>query len=149
MVPWVGALVPIALACAAGLGVGDPQASGIVEESLGGPGPAVVLVAVLAGLPTLVVGLVVGLSGGLRSTGLRTTLRLVAAVGAGCWCGVWVWAVAELSCDGSCVVTDRGAVWSATATTLAAVVLAAVLSAWTSGWSARRRDVGPVPPGGA
>ena len=147
MIPWILALPPLAVAVAVGLGVGDPHASGIVEESLGGPGSAVAVVAVLAGLPTVVVGLVVGLMGRIRSAGLRVALRLVATFAAGCWCALWVWAVAEMSCDGSCIVTDRGAVWAATVTSSVALLLAAALAAGTDGWLARRTGPGsgPVP----
>lgn len=145
LVVFLPALALLAVGCAFGLGVGDPDASGIVEESLGGAGSAAVVMAILVGVPSLVAGAVIGVVGGSTSRGVRAGVRWTSGIALGVWTGLLVYVVGALSCDGSCIHADRGAVLAAAGVGLAALVAAAGLAAVVDGWVGRRRAAAVAP----
>lgn len=122
-VPVVVALLGIAWGTARALDVGFPDASGIVEEPLGGAGTAALLAALLIGIPALVVGVADGLTVRLRRPGWRVALRVLLVGGLGLWAGLWVWGLADIDCDGTCLDLDRDIVWAALATALVALAV--------------------------
>ena len=127
--PWPR-MLPLAVAglgllwgTAKALGVGDGDASGIVEESLGGPATGLVLALFFIGAPALVVGLLDGLAVRIGPPARRLAVRVLLVGGFGFWAGLWIYGFADIDCDGTCTEPDRGLVW---ATFAAAVVFLAV-----------------------
>lgn len=119
------AALGLAWGTAAALRVGYPDASGIVEESLGGSGTRIVLLAILAGIPAVVVGLLDGLTALMADRTPRAVLRVAAPSVVGLWAGLWIYGFAAIDCDGSCRRADAGPVLA----TLAAAVVV-VLVEW-------------------
>lgn len=117
------ALVGIAWGTLRALGVGDADASGIVEESLGGAGTGLVLAVFFVSIPALVVGALDGLTARMRRPALRLATRIVLVGGLGFWAGLWIYGFADIDCDGTCLHPDRPLVWT---TLVASLVFLAV-----------------------
>lgn len=111
-------------------GVGDPKASGIVEESLGGPGTAAILMVIFVLSAALGVGVLAGWAVRIRGTALRIFVRCALMVALGLWAGLLVYAMSAMSCDGSCIEADDGVIVASTVvggvSLLAELALAAV-----------------------
>ncbi|MFA5882631.1 MAG: hypothetical protein WDA60_02150 [Acidimicrobiia bacterium] len=138
-------LVPLAVACvfiALGVwratAVGDADATGIVEEPLGGAGTAVFLAGLFIGIPAVVAGVVDGLIDRVRRGGTRIVLRIVVVGGFGLWAGLWVWALADIDCDGSCTEAEPDIVVAAAVTAFALLLVEAAIG-WLVGRRARVR----------
>ena len=101
-----------------GLAVGDAGASGIVEESLGGAGTALVLALFFIGVPAMVVGFLDGLTARITRTAVRLAVRVLLLAGLGLWAGLWIYAFADIDCDGTCIDPDRGIIWVTLAVTV-------------------------------
>jgi len=121
----VVAALGLAWGTAAALRVGYPDASGIVEEGLGGAGTRIALLAILAGIPAVVVGLLDGLTALMADRTPRAVLRVAAPSVVGLWAGLWIYGFATIECDGTCRSADAGPVLA----TLAAAVVV-VLVEW-------------------
>lgn len=117
------ALLGLLWGTAKALGVGDADASGIVEESLGGAAIGLVLAAFFIGIPALVVGALDGLTVRIGRPVLRLVVRVLLVGGFGFWAGFWIYGFADIDCDGTCLEPDRGLVWT---TVASAVVLLAL-----------------------
>ena len=139
IVPIVVALLGLAWGTMRALGVGYPDASGIVEEPLGGAGTAALLAMFFIGVPSVAVGVVDGLTVRVRRRATRVGTRIVLVGGFGVWSGLWIWGFTDIDCDGTCLDADTGIVVT---TLLAAVVFLAVEIgiATVVGRAARRRD---------
>lgn len=142
VVPVVAALVAIAWGTVQALGVGYPDASGIVEEPLGGTGTAALLAVFFIGVPSVAVGVVDGLTVRVRRRATRVGARLLLVGGFGLWCGLWIWAFTDIDCDGTCLDADSGI---ALTTLLTALVFLAVEVgiATLVGSAARKRSTNP------
>ncbi len=122
--PLAAVAVVLAGAVWANARVGYPEASGIVEESIGGPLVAGI-VAAIAGAPVaLGGGLFDGLVGAVRSTAVRRTVRTVAYLVLGAWCALTVALVVEIDCDGTCAGADDSVTRGAALAGVALVVVA-------------------------
>ena len=132
------ALIGVAWGVASALGVGDDDASGIVEDGLGGAGTGLVLALFFIGVPALVVGTLDGLTARLARPVARLALRVLLVGGLGFWAGLWIFAFSDIDCDGTCIDPDRGLVWTTLAVTVASFALE-WLVAWAVGGRAQRR----------
>jgi len=143
IVPVAVALAGIAWGTIKALGVGYPDASGIVEDSLGGAGTAALLAVFFIGVPSVAVGVVDGLTVRMRRRVTRVIARVVLVGGFGLWCGLWIWGFTDIDCDGTCLDADTGIAFT---TLLAAVVFLAVEVgiATLVGRAARRRQTTTV-----
>lgn len=104
--------------------VGYPGASGIVEESIGGPVVAAIVAAVAGAPVALGVGLFDGLVGAVRSAVVRRIVRNVAYLVLGAWCALMAALVVEIDCDGSCTRADGAVTAGAAVAGLVLVVVA-------------------------
>ena len=120
------------------LGVGDAGASGIVEESLGGPGTALVLALFFIGVPAMVVGFLDGLTARFTRTAVRLAVRVLLLAGLGLWAGLWIYAFADIDCDGTCIDPDRSVIWVTLAVTVVFLVIEQVLAGFVGRRAARR-----------
>lgn len=121
-----------------GLAVGDAGASGIVEESLGGAGTALVLALFFIGVPAMVVGFLDGLTARITRTAVRLAVRVLLLAGLGLWAGLWIYAFADIDCDGTCIDPDRGIIWVTLAVTVVFLVIEQVLAGFVGRRAARR-----------
>lgn len=131
-----------------GLGVGDAGASGIVEESLGGAGAALVLALFFIGVPALVVGTLDGLTVRIARTGARVVVRVLLLAGLGFWAGLWIYGFADIDCDGTCLAPDRAIVWTALAVTVVALVAEQAIAGLVGRRASRRAAEGARHEGG-
>lgn len=132
----------------AALGVGDPDASGIVEESLGGPGTAVVLGLFFIGVPAVAVGVVDGLTVRIRGRALRLGAQVLLVGGFGFWAGLWIYGFTDIDCDGTCIAPDRSIVWATLTVAFAflAVEVAIATAVRRRARTRRHRPVAPTDP---
>jgi len=122
--PAVGALACIAVGTAWAVSrVGYPETSGIVEESVGGPGVAAIVTAVAGAPVALGVGLLDGLIGAVRNRAVRAAVRVLLYGVLGAWCALMVALVAEIDCDGTCLAADSRVVGGGAGAEIALVVV--------------------------
>jgi hypothetical protein len=138
-IPVAVALVGLAWGTIQAFGVGDPDATGIVEDGLGGPGTGAVLMAFFVGIPALIVGAFDGLAARLRRRGVRLLVRILLVGGLGFWAGLWVWGFTDIDCDGSCIDPQEGLIWAALAVAVGCLVLEWVLATLVARLTMRRR----------
>jgi hypothetical protein len=130
---WIGLAVAglgLVVTTVAALGIGYPDGTGIVEEGTTTAGERVLILAILAGIPAVVLGVADGLLALVPHPGPRSVGRVVLVGGLGWWAGLLVYAFASLACDGSCLEVERGPV---VASALAGVGVVAVEVAIAAG----------------
>jgi len=132
-------LIGVAWGVAGALGVGDADATGIVEDGLGGAGTGLVLALFFIGVPALVVGTLDGLTARLTRPVARLALRVLLVGGLGFWAGLWIFAFSDIDCDGTCIDPDRGLVWTTLAVTVVALAVEQVITGLVSRRDTRRR----------
>lgn len=139
---WIGLAVAglvLVIATLAALGIGYPDGTGIVEEGTTTAGERVLILAFLAGIPAVVVGVVDGLLALVPQAGPRGAGRVVLIAVLGGWAALLVYAFASLACDGSCLEVERGPV-VASALAAAGVLAVEVGVAALVGGIVRRRN---------
>lgn len=129
---WIAGAVAIAFASN-----GDPQASGIVEDGLGGPGDAFLIGLLVIAIPAVVVAVADGRLARRRTTA-RAAARALLVLALAFAGGMLVITAAAMDCDGTCIDPPTGVILAS----LAAAEIG-VLGSWVVGRGVAR--IGPRP----
>ena len=108
------------------LTLGDPDASGIIEDGWGGSGDVALVGALILVLPAVVLGVAEGALARAAS-GLRRAARALVVLLLGAISAIWVASASEMACDGSCIDTPSSEILVATAVGVGAVAVAWLL----------------------
>jgi hypothetical protein len=109
------------------LTLGDPDASGIIEEGWGGSGDVALVGALILVLPAVILGVADGVLTRRGGSGLRRAARALVVLLLGAISAIWVASASEMACDGSCIDAPTSEILVATAVGVGALAVAWVL----------------------